>query len=776
MLPGALRLWVLLLLALLGAYAQHQRGELRLQVRDSGGGALAASIDLVSEINQLHRSGSTDAAGQYAAQDLPFGLYKVRVSHEGFQAATQVVRVGSEVPVQLTVALGIAAVRTSMEVSDSATLIDPTRTTAVNSIGARAIAEHLGSQPGRGLLDLISAQPGWLYEANGVLHPRGSEYDVQFVVDGVPLNENRSPAFAPNFEADDVESMRVFTGGYPAEYGRKLGGVVEISSPKDSQPGLHGTATLGGGRFGAVNGGATAAYGHGANRFSAGVYGTHSSRYLDPPVLQNFTNRGSAGGGTASYARDLSPRDRLRVKASQSAVRFEVPNELVQETAGQRQDRNNRETSGLIYYQRVISPAMLFDAQGSVRDVSANLWSNRLATPILAAQQRGFREGYGRADLAWHYGHHDFKVGADGIFNSLNEALQYTITNRAQFDPETRRRFSFADRAQGREQAAYLQDAFHAANWNVSAGIRFDHYRVVTDATAWSPRLGVSRYFPKTGLLVHASYDRAFQTPAIENLVLASSPAADVLNDTVVRLPVQPSRANYYEAGISRAFFGKARLEASVFRRDFRNAGDDDVLLNTGVSFPINFASARIRGEEVKLEIPRWGWFSGYVSYANQLGTAQGPVTGGLFLGDEAGSALSDNARFFVTQDQRNTARARVRVQPARRVWGAANFSYGSGLPADFSATQADRGFLLAQYGARVLQRVNFDRQRVRPSWSLDLAGGVDLLRRDRRALVLEGELANLTDRVNVINFASLFSGTAIGMPRSGSVQVKLQF
>jgi len=71
---------------------------------------------------------------------------------------------------------------------------------------------------------------------------------------------------------------------------------------------------------------------------------------------------------------------------------------------------------------------------------------------------------------------------------------------------------------------------------------------------------------------------------------------------------------------------------------------------------------------------------------------------------------------------------------------------------------------------------VNFDRQRVRPSWSLDVAGGVDLLRRDRRALVLEGELANLTDRVNVINFASLFSGTAIGMPRSGSVQVKLQF
>jgi hypothetical protein len=69
----------------------------------------------------------------------------------------------------------------------------------------------------------------------------------------------------------------------------------------------------------------------------------------------------------------------------------------------------------------------------------------------------------------------------------------------------------------------------------------------------------------------------------------------DVLNNTVLRLPVPPSRANFYGMGFSRAFFGKVRLEASLFRRDFRNYADDDVLLNTGVSFPISFSSARIR-------------------------------------------------------------------------------------------------------------------------------------------------------------------------------------
>src|SRR5439155_523521 len=84
--------------------------------------------------------------------------------------------------------------------------------------------------PARELLDLVSEQPGWLYEANGVLHPRGSEYDVQFVVDGLPLTQNRSPAFAPSLDAGDVESLRVLTASFPAEYGRKLGGVVEVTT------------------------------------------------------------------------------------------------------------------------------------------------------------------------------------------------------------------------------------------------------------------------------------------------------------------------------------------------------------------------------------------------------------------------------------------------------------------------------------------------------------------------------------------------------------------
>jgi hypothetical protein len=311
-------------------------------------------------------------------------------------------------------------------------------------------------------------------------------------------------------------------------------------------------------------------------------------------------------------------------------------------------------------------------------------------------------------------------------------------------------------------------------NWTLSAGLRFDHYDFVVRESAWSPRIGVSRYFASLGLLLHASYDRVFQTPAMENLLLASSPQLDAVNAIVVRLPVRPARANYFEAGFTQAIVGKLRLDGNVFRRDFRNYSDDDVLLDTGVNFPTAFAKARIIGEEIRLEAPLWRRFSGYLSYANQSGIGQGPITGGLFLGSDAATGLTDTSRFAVTQDQRNTARAQVRYQGLRRLWLAFGGQYGSGLPADTNGE--DPNFLLAQFGPEILSRVNFDRGRVRPNFSLDMAAGAELYHKEQRRAELQVQLADLTDRLNVINFASLFSGTAIAPQRSISARLKLTF
>jgi outer membrane cobalamin receptor len=759
----------------LNAWAQRVRGELRLEVHDPHGMPVPSPGELVSESNGFRRSFVAGSEGRYVAQDLPFGVYRLSLQAEGFAPWSDLVEIRSELPVRMHVTLGVAPLTTRVEVNDSATLVDPYSTGSMYSIGRQAIEEHDAAQPGRELLDLVSEQPGWVYEANGVLHPRGSEYDVQFVVDGLPLTQNRSPAFAPSFDAGDVESLRVLTASFPAEYGRKLGGIVEVTTKKDVQAGWHGRVDAGGGSFSTLNGAAGLSYAREAERFSVGGEGFHTDRYLDPPVLGNYTNRGNAAGFSASYERDSSTSDRLRVSVMHNVVRFLVPNELVQQQARQRQDIQNTETSGGIYFQHTISPDLFLSFSGSVRDSSATLASNAQATPVIVSQDRGYHEGYLRADLAGHLGHHDWKTGVDGIFSPVHEALQYTITDPTQFDPGTQLNFQFPyQRKWDVEPSIYVQDQMRLGRWNVSAGLRFDHYGFVVHESAWSPRVGVSRFVPELNLLLHASYDRVFQTPAIENLLLASSPLLDAISPSVLRLPVRPGRGNFYEGGVTKAFLGKLRLDANVFRRDFRHYSDDDVLLDTGVSFPIAFAKARIFGEEVRVEIPQWGRFSGYLSYANQSGYGQGPITGGLFLGNDAANALTDTSRFAVTQDQRNSLRARMRFQAPRHAWLAMGAQYGSGLPADIG--NANVSDLLAAFGQQILNRVDLARGRVRPNFSLGVAAGAEIYHKESRSAALQIQVANLANRLNVINFASLFSGAALGEPRSVSANLRLTF
>jgi outer membrane cobalamin receptor len=772
---GMIGISVLFFLSALGTEAQRVRGELRLEVHDAQGTAVSPSGELVSKANGFRRVFLATPDGHYIAQDLPFGIYRLSLQADGFAPWSDLVEIRSEVPVHVVVTLGVAPVTTQVQVNDAATLVDPYGTGTLYSIGRQAIGEQTAAQSGRDLLDLVAEQPGWLLEANGVLHPRGSEYDVQFVVDGLPLTQNRSPAFAPASEADDVESLHVLTASFPAEYGRKLGGIVEVTTEKDVLAGWHGRFDAGGGSFSTVNGAAGVSYARGANRFSVSSDGFHTDRYLDPPVLANYTNRGNAAGYLASYERDFSASDRLRVSITHNIVRFLVPNELVQQAAGQRQDIANSETSGQIYFQHAISPDLFLSFAGSVRDSSATLTSNLQATPVIVSQDRGYREGYVRADLAGHHGSHDWKVGADSIFSPVHEALQYTITDPRQFDPGTQLNFKFPyQRKWDVEPSIYAQDQWRLDRWNISAGLRFDHYGFVVQESAWSPRFGISRFVPSLNLLLHASYDRAFQTPAIENLLLASSPLLDAISPSVLRLPVRPGRGNFYEWGITKAILGKLRLDANVFRRDFRQYSDDDVLLDTGVSFPIAFSKARIFGEELRMGVPQWGRFSGYLSYANQSGIGQGPITGGLFLGSDAANRLTDTSKFAVTQDQRNTLRTRVRFQAPRRIWMAMGAQYGSGLPADIGG--ADLGSLLAAFGPQILSRVDLGRGRVRPNFSLDLGAGAEVYRKEQRSAVLQMEVANLTNRLNVINFASLFSGTAVAPPRSVSARLKLTF
>jgi len=754
---------------------QVNTGELRLRVTDQTGNGLKASVTVASEANQYRNAFNANNAGEVDIKALAYGVYLLRAEMPGFAATMETVEVRSALPAERALRLTIAPVATSVQVSASAPLIDPNRPSSVMQIGSQQIQQRVGSLPGRSVQDLVNSQPGWLYEGNAVLHPRGSEYQIQFVLDGIPFTGNRSPSFGPEIEADDLDSVSIYTAGIPAEYGRKMGGVVELNTRRETADGLHGQVVLSGGSYETGSSFAQMQDLKGRNSFGVSASGSMSDHYLNPVVPENYTNRGTTADFSVNYERDLRQSDRLSLAVRHELSRFEIPNELVQEQAGQLQTGDNFETLGTVRYQHICSPDSLVTFAGMVRDNANDLYSNQASTPIIATQHNGFREGYFKAAYSWRHGNHELKAGIETDTAILHENFSYSITDPAQFDsgtPTSPTPFLASDT--DFEPSAFVEDLIRLGKWTVSAGLRWDHYQLLLNQSAFSPRISVGRSLPSLNMVLHASLDRAFQTPSFENILITSSQWINQIDPSVLHLPVQPSKGTYYEGGLSEAVKKRMSVDVNLYRRDVRNYADDDQLLNTGVSYPIAFDKSVIYGAEAKLTLVRLGQLSGFASYSYMVGNAWFPVTGGLFLGDDAIAALHRTTGHFPdSQDQRNTLRTRFQYQAASRIWLAGGATYGSGLPFAFEGDQATA---LAEYGPVMIGRINFARGRVLPLLAVNASLGADIYRGDRVTTRFQADADNLNNRLNVIDFGGLFSGNAIAPRRSVSLRLIMSF
>ena len=803
----------LLALALLWALplaGQSATGELRLTITDPQGLAVKSSVELVSEANQYQQVFPTDEAGHVEVHRLPYGIYEVRIQQEGFAPLVQSVDIHSPIPLELTLQLKLASVETSVTVSEAPTLVDPHQAGSVNELGTETIEERVTPLPGRSMQELVASQPGFVFEGSGVLHPRGAEYQTQFVVDGIPLTDNRSPGYAPEIHADDVEDMKVYTAGIPAEFGRKTAGVIEVDTLGAAKGGFHGQSILSGGSYNTASAYTELQYNWKGNTIGVSGNGAQTDHYLNPVVPENFHNSGTTAGWTGSFERDLTAKDRLTLTVRHGLSRFQLPNELLQQNGafvprvdntgdvfidgGQRQNADNFETIGTAIYQHIFSENAIGWLRGMVREKHKDLSSNLASWPIIAFQHNDFKEIYFSGSLSLHRRRHEWKFGieSDNLFLHENFSDQIPDCTDAGgnkdvtlpqcplnpdtvaiFDPATPLAFAFSGSRPQLEQSAYAQDTIRLGNWTVNAGLRWDHYQLIVNQNALSPRVAVSRYLPKYRVLLHASYDRTFQTPDFENILLSSSPEVVLLNPVEsLRLPVEPSHGNYYEVGVTKSFADKLRVDVNHFQRRENNVADDDQLLSTAIAFPIAWDHDVIYGVEGKITVPRWWRLSGWVSYSYQVAKVFFPVTGGLFLGQEVTDVLG-TGHFPATQDQRHTMRARIRYQVIPRLWAAFGLDYGSGLPFEAILTQEQA---VALYGQQVIDELNFDKGRIKPVLLENATIGSNLYENKGRELRLQADCVNLSDKLHVIDFGGLFSGNAIGPGRSVSVRLTARF
>jgi len=136
---------------------------------------------------------------------------------------------------------------------------------------------------------------------------------------------------------------------------------------------------------------------------------------------------------------------------------------------------------------------------------------------------------------------------------------------------------------------------------------------------------------------------------------------------------------------------------------------------------------------------------------------------------------------FSVSQDQGNTARRRLAYQVVSRLWVAGGIQFDSGLPFEF---QCDSSLPLDQciadqiqtYGQQVIDRVNFARGHIYPTFQLSASAGADIYKSERVKMRFRVDGQNLTNVADVIDFGGLFSGNAIGPSRSFALRLTNEF
>jgi hypothetical protein len=781
-------------------FAQARIGVVQGTVKDPSGALVRdAKVTITQPVTGYSQTVQTDQQGSFKLVNIPFNTYKVQAEAPGFQAAEQSIDLESTIPANLELSLSLAGATAAVTVTaDNSAILEQDRTSSDTDLNQTLLERPVGAAPSRAIESMVASVPGFVTDDNGRMHPRGSESQVQYVVDGVPVTDNLSAIFSTSLDARTLRTVEVLTGGIPAEFGDKLAGVINVNTRSGLEGPTQGGLSLSGGSF--STGEISADFATHTKKFGllTNLSTTTSQRYLDQPTIDNFHNFGRTGKGFFRLDYQFDQNNSLRGSFTFGGSNFQVPNKLVQEIAGQDLRQRLRDNSQNVTFQHVFSPNTVAQVSFFNRNSHTRLMSNPSATPVVAFQDRTLQNYGGLGSLSLTRGSHNVKLGGQVTITPLNENFSFYPT--VHFDDivddagnvfsnpvnnfDAAHPFLFTGQKTGRTLSAYVQDRFPLfKNFTLDAGVRYDNYRLLVGEQALSPRIGVAYYIPRTQTTLHASYNRLFQPPPAENLLLASSPEAAgispiaVIQGFTTVQPIRPDKQNVFEVGAQQLLSRYVRVGLTLYQKRIHNFSDKDQFFETGLIFPIAISSGRVTGEELKIESTDIRGFHGSVSYANAHAFGVTPITGGLFLGEDPQELQARGLKFSADHDQRNEAQFQLGYNHKRSgLYATFSGRHDSGVPTDVEPGTTLAQFVAEGFDPRLYNEIDFQRGRVRPRTILDFSVGADLLRNERVLMNLQFDVQNLTNELFLYNFESVFSGTHVGYPRLISGRLGLKF
>jgi hypothetical protein len=234
------------------ARSQTINATLSGKIIDASGGSIAkATITATNAATGLSRSVTSGDTGDYYIPALPAGEYKVAVDFAGFRSQTKDITLQVGQVADLDFSLSPGAVAEKVEVEATSELAEPTRTQVSTVIQERQI-ESLPVN-GREFIDFALLSPAVqigdttagstdvIVEPVTKLSFAGQNINFNFIaVDGADDISTISGIQRGTPPQDSVQEFRVINTNYTTDFGRAVGGIVNIIT-KSGTNDWHGT-------------------------------------------------------------------------------------------------------------------------------------------------------------------------------------------------------------------------------------------------------------------------------------------------------------------------------------------------------------------------------------------------------------------------------------------------------------------------------------------------------------------------------------------------------
>ena len=653
--------------------------------------------------------GVTNQAGEFRIVIPEAGTYSVSAVQDTYRSEYVVVKVGGVPPPPVSLTLAVRK-EIALEIVTPLPAIQYKASSETYQLSRKDI-ETLPRGNNNDVHDVLLTVPSVVYGGLKQTHIRQDHANQQFRIDGIPIPDTVTGAFADIVPPRAWERADIILGGMEAQYGNKTALVLDITSKSGSSPG-YGSAQVFGGSFNTVN--PSFEYG-GALSEKVRFYVLNSyvttSRGLEPPTL-GYTNHHNQSEKNNTYLRGDYQHDNRNTLSwifLNSVAKHQIPTIPNLEpnpdvlallagftpSASQSVDQYQKENSqySQLVWRHDVNASNYFGLGLYFRRGAADFTTDPLnalayATDVNSAQTANQRRvaysGGARFDYTWvPDSHHLVKTGFQFDYTRANNQAQifaFDTSSGVPAGPVVTLQASNQN-IQTRQEF-WVQDQWSASeHWTFNLGVRGDAIQGFYNEGQASPRVGVT-YKHNPSNVFHAYYGRLFTPPNVEQVAVAKLNMQDTTAapDNPTGFRPRAERAHYFEVGSYHALHRKATLELTGYYKLSHYLSDAGQFGSTPLLNFFAFERGWQRGIDGALKVQLTDNLSGRGNVAWGQCKGYGLQSGQYLLDQAEINDINSPGGVFCDHSQFMTSSAIL----SYRLWDRTNVTgqmlYGSGL------------------------------------------------------------------------------------------------